>query len=242
MSPRELQIEVERRLQLINPELSLAGKLPSDTIISFINEAIDKFWKTRYSGLNFKQRGFEQDQKRTDDLRTLVTKHTYKDTDISKINQVEYTVTLPDDYVILLGDTAGISPVDGVINNCWEKDALGNYKIKYSDTIEGTIETVDRIKENSLSEYRLKYTKAKPIRLIQDNTITLYTDGNYKVAEYTIEYLKKPSKVDLKTNPTDEYTDLPSHTHMEVVKLAVQLILATLPNYNVYSNEVNSME
>lgn len=242
MSPRELQIEVERRLQLINPELSLAGKLPSDTIISFINEAIDKFWKTRYSGLNYKQRGFEQDQKRTDDLRTLVTKHTYKDTDISKINQVEYTVTLPDDYVILLGDTAGISPADGVINNCWENDALGNYKIKYSDTIEGTIETVDRIKENSLSEYHLKYTKAKPIRLIQDNTITLYTDGQYKVSEYTIEYLKKPSKVDLKTNPTDEYTDLPSHTHMEVVKLAVQLILATLPNYNVYSNEVNSME
>lgn len=242
MSPRELQIEVERRLQLINPELSLAGKLPSDTIISFINEAIDKFWKTRYSGLNYKQRGFEQDQKRTDDLRTLVTKHTYKDTDITKVNQEEYTVTLPDDYVILLGDTAGISPADGVINNCWEKDALGNYKIKYSDTIEGTIETVDRIKENSLSEYRLKYTKAKPIRLIQDNTITLYTDGNYRVAEYTIEYLKKPSKVDLKTNPTDEYTDLPSHTHMEVVKLAVQLILATLPNYNVYSNEVNSME
>jgi hypothetical protein len=73
---------------------------------------------------------------------------------------------LPDDYVILLGDTAGISPADGVINNCWEKDALGNCKIKYSDTIEGTIETVDRIKENSLSEYRLKYTKAKPIRLI----------------------------------------------------------------------------
>lgn len=242
MSPRELQIEVERRLQLINPELSLAGKLPSDTIISFINEAIDKFWKTRYSGLNYKQRGFEQDQKRTDDLRTLVTKHTYKDTDITKVNQEEYTVTLPDDYVILLGDTAGISPADGVINNCWEKDALGNYKIKYSDTIEGTIETVDRIKENSLSEYRLKYTKAKPIRLIQDNTITLYTDGQYKVAEYTIEYLKRPSKVTLVGTPTDEYTDLPAHTHMEIVKMAVQLILGTLPNYNVYSNEVNTME
>lgn len=242
MSPRELQIEVERRLQLINPELSLAGKLPSDTIMSFINEAIDKFWKTRYSGLNFKQRGFEQDQKRTDDLRTLVTKHTYKDIDISKVNQEEYTVTLPDDYVILLGDTAGIAPADGITNDCWEKDALGNYKIKYSDTIEGTIETVDRIKENSLSEYRLKYTKAKPIKLMQDNTITLYTDGQYKVAEYTIEYLKRPSKVTLVDTPTDEYTDLPAHTHMEIVKIAVQLILGTLPNYNVYSNEVNTME
>lgn len=242
MSPRELQIEVERRLQLINPELSLAGKLPSDTIMSFINEAIDKFWKTRYSGLNFKQRGFEQDQKRTDDLRTLVTKHTYKDIDISKVNQEEYTVTLPDDYVILLGDTAGIAPADGITNDCWEKDSEGNYKVKYSDTIEGTIETVDRIKENSLSEYHLKYTKAKPIKLMQDNTITLYTDGQYKVAEYTIEYLKRPSKVTLVDTPTDEYTDLPAHTHMEIVKIAVQLILGTLPNYNVYSNEVNKME
>lgn len=242
MSPRELQIEVERRLQLINPELSLAGKLPSDTIMSFINEAIDKFWKTRYSGLNFKQRGFEQDQKRTDDLRTLVTKRTYKDINITKVNQEEYTVTLPDDYVILLGDTAGIAPADGITNDCWEKDSEGNYKVKYSDTIEGTIETVDRIKENSLSEYHLKYTKAKPIKLMQDNTITLYTDGQYKVAEYTIEYLKRPSKVTLVDTPTDEYTDLPAHTHMEIVKIAVQLILGTLPNYNVYSNEVNTME
>lgn len=242
MSPRELQIEVERRLQLINPELSLAGKLPSDTIISFINEAIDKFWKTRYSGINFKQRGFEQDQKRTDDLRTLLTKHTYKDIGITKVNQETYTVTLPDDYVILLGDTAGIAPADGITNDCWEKDSEGNYKVKYSDTIEGTIETVDRIKENSLSEYHLKYTKAKPIKLMQNNTITLYTDGQYKVAEYTIEYLKRPSKVTLVGTPTDEYTDLPAHTHMEIVKMAVQLILGTLPNYNVYSNEVNTME
>jgi hypothetical protein len=38
--------------------------------------------------------------------------------------------------------------------------------MQYSDTIEGTIETVDRIKENSLSEYHLKYTKAKPIKLM----------------------------------------------------------------------------
>lgn len=237
-----MQIEVERRLQLISPTLAIDNKLPSDTILSFINEAVDKFWKTRYSGINFKQRGFEQDQKRTDDLRTLVTKHTYKDIGITKVNQETYTVTLPDDYVILLGDTAGIVPADGITNDCWEKDLEGNYKVKYSDTIEGTIETVDRIKENSLSEYHLKYTKAKPIKLMQDNTITLYTDGQYKVAEYTIEYLKRPSKVTLVGTPTDEYTDLPVHTHMEIVKMAVQLILGTLPNYNVYSNEVNTME
>ena len=38
----------------------------------WLNEAIEKFAKTRYSGANPKQQGFEQSQKRIDDLRTLV--------------------------------------------------------------------------------------------------------------------------------------------------------------------------
>jgi hypothetical protein len=67
-----MQIEVERRLQLMDASLIIENKLSSDTIISFINEAIDKYYKTRYSGINFKQQGFEQTQKRIDDLRTLI--------------------------------------------------------------------------------------------------------------------------------------------------------------------------
>lgn len=44
----------------MDPELSSTKKLNSDTIFSFINEAIDKFYKTRYSGINSKGEGFEQ--------------------------------------------------------------------------------------------------------------------------------------------------------------------------------------
>ena len=41
-----------------------------------------------------------------------------------------------------------------------------------------------------------------------------------------------------------EYTSLPEHTHMEIVKMAVQLYLATKPmqHYSAYSSEVNNME
>ena len=142
----------------------------------FLNTALDKFWKTRYSENNFKRESFEQTQKRTDDLRTLVANKVYTD-DIVTLNSKEYQVELPEDYVILLGDTAGIAPADGIENECWEKDEERNYISHYSDTIEGTIETIDRIKENSLSEHKLKYTKAKPIRLIAGNNIYLHTDG-----------------------------------------------------------------
>lgn len=227
MTTREFQIEFERRLKLMDPTLTIENKLSSDTIFSFLNEAVDKFVKTRYSGLNTKGEGFEQSQKRIDDLRTLIKTAEYKN-----LEQVE----LPNDYVILLGDTAGIKPVGE--NECWNEDDT-----KYTDTIEATIETIDRQLSNTLSEHRLKYNTAKPLRLIESNKIKLYTDGKYRVAEYKIMYLSTPAKLS-KDDLNAEYTSLPSHTHMEIVKMAVQIYMATKPmqHYSVYSTEVNNME
>ena len=221
----------------MDPELVTTNKLNSDTIFSFINEAIDKFYKTRYSGINSKSEGFEQSQKRIDDLRSLVKTEEY-----SAITNTDnqYEVELPKDYVMLLGDTAGIQPIDDYNDPCWKRD----YIIKRNDTIEATVETIDRQLGNSLSEHRLKYCTARPLRLIQGNKIYLYTDGKYKVSEYTITYLSKPVLLDSKNITNTEYTSLPEHTHMEIVKMAVQLYLATKPmeHYSAYSAEVNNME
>jgi hypothetical protein len=225
----------------MDPELVTTNKLNSDTIFSFINEAIDKFYKTRYSGINSKSEGFEQSQKRIDDLRSLVKTEEY-----SAITNTDnrYEVELPSDYVMLLGDTAGIQPIDDYNDPCWKRDEDGDYIIKRNDTIEATIETIDRQLGNSLSEHRLKYCTARPLRLIQGNKIYLYTDGKYKVSEYTITYLSKPVLLDSKNITNTEYTSLPEHTHMEIVKMAVQLYLATKPmeHYSAYSAEVNNME
>lgn len=242
MTDRGFQIEFERRLQLMDPNLVIKDKLSSDTIISFINEAIDKFYKTRYSGINFKAQGFEQTQKRIDDLRTLIKNKKYTANSINKGDRNSYSVELPEDYVLLLGDTAGIQPSN--LNECWETNERGEYIIKYTDTLESTIETLDRQLGNSLSEHKLKYCQARPLKLIQDNNVILYTDGNYKISEYQITYLAKPSKIDSSNITNLEYTDLPEHTHMEIVKMAIQIYLATKPmqHYNAYSNEIASME
>lgn len=217
-----------------------------DTIITeyFLNAGLDKFWKTRYSENNFKRESFEQTQKRIDDLRTLVTEYIFENGEITKVSNDLYTVILPDNYVILLGDTAGITPADGVSDPCWDTDEDGNYAVHYSDTIEGTIETVDRIKENSLSEYHLRYTKAKPIKLVANDLIKLYTDGKYKISKYIIQYLRKPNKIDIHSKPFEKYTDMPEHTQLEIVKLAAQLYIENQmdPRYNSYSNEINAME
>ena len=203
----------------MDPELVLTNKLTSDTIFSFLNEAIDKFYKTRYSGINYKAEGFEQSQKRIDDLRNLIKTATYT-IDIENRDNV-YSVELPNDYTLLLGDTAGITPIDSSVDPCWETNDGGIYVTKFNDTIEATIETLDRQLHNSLSEHILQYSTARPLRLIQGNNILLYTDGKYKVSEYTITYLSRPEYLDSKNITNVEYMSLPEHTHMEIVKTAV---------------------
>lgn len=226
----------------MDPELVRTNKLNSDTIFAFINEAIDKFYKTRYSGINAKTEGFEQSQKRIDDLRNLVKTVTFTNT-IVKEGDI-YKVTLPQDYTLMLGDTAGITPADDYDDNCWPLDEDGQYVIKRADTLEATVENIDRQLNNSLSEHLLKYCSARPLKLIQGNEIILFTDGKYKVAEYILTYLSKPQLIDSSNITNKEYTSLPLHTHMEIVKMAVQLYLATKPmqHYSAYSAEVQTME
>lgn len=225
----------------MDPELVRTNKLSSDTIFSFINEAIDKFYKTRYSGINAKSEGFEQSQKRIDDLRNLIKTASFTEEIINNGNI--YTIELPEDYVLMLGDVAGILPTEGN-EQCWEIDEEGDYVVKRADTIEATIENIDRQLNNSLSEHLLKYCTARPLKLIQGNQIILYTDGKYSVANYQITYLSKPQFLDSSNISNTEYTSLPEHTHMEIVKMAVQLYLATKPmqHYSAYSSEVNNME
>lgn len=207
----------------------------------WLNKGLEKFWKTRYSGINFKSTGFEQDQKRIDDLRTLVTTQNIIPT---KITNKEYHVTIPHDYAIFLGDTAGIGPSDDYNDPCWELDEDGNYVVKYTDTIESSVETIDRQLQNSLSEHLLKYCFARPLRLIQGNDIKLYTDGKYKVSDYKLTYLKRPDKINIHNNPFGEYTDMPEHTHSEIVKIAAQMYIENQSNQrlNTHNAEVQEME
>ena len=91
MTHRQLQIGFERAAKMADPTLEIENKLNSDTIFACLNIGKDKFIKTRYSGYNSKAEGFEETQKRIDDLRTLVTIEQYD-------TITDNSITLPEDY------------------------------------------------------------------------------------------------------------------------------------------------
>jgi hypothetical protein len=234
----ELQEAFEIELNVLDDGLNKPKSMDTEW---WLNRGLEKFWKTRYSGMNTKSIGFEQDQKRIDDLRTLVKTVSIIPT---KVTNKQYSIDIPDDYVILLGDTVGIQPSDDSHNACWEVDEDGEFVTKYSDTIESSIETIDRQLSNSLSEHILKYCSARPLKLIQGNSIYLYTDGQYKISDYQLTYLRNPEKINIHLNPFDEYVDMPEHTHSEIVKIAAQMYIENQSNQrvNTHNAEVQEME
>lgn len=206
MTEREFQIAFERQLQTIVPGYNIQFKLNSDTIFYYINRTKDEYIKQLY-------RVFQQNQEITDKLRSLVKKGTMEGVNFTKDGN-RWSTVYPDDYLFALGEEVYITIRK---NNC------PNLITKTRDVIEATIETVDRILENSLSEYHLHHNQARPVRLYTENNIVLITDGNYDIDSYSLTYLR--NGYDLGNDLTKEYTDLPQMDHQEIVDAAVRMYL-----------------
>jgi len=224
MTAREMQISFEIESNLQDP----TKKPTSIEIFYWINKAVEKFIKTRYSGINFKREAFEQTQKRIDDLRSLV-----KEVDItsnvpgSKPNSIIFN--LPVDYLFTVGEECMISFLKGVTT---------------INSREGITEiTNDRYRQeidNHFSEFRLYSDWARPLRLFYGTYVELISDGQYTIPHYYVTYISKPTAIELPSNNCN----LPEQTHSEIVKLAVSMFLENIkdPRYQTYLNEINSME
>lgn len=225
-----IQEAFEREINMLHDDLE---KPSSQDTEYWVNNGILKFVKTRFTGNNYKGLGFEQTQKRIDDLRTLIVTVDLKGS---------ASVELPSNYLYMVGNRVGILPVDSD-NKCWAKDEDGQPIIRYTDPLEATVETLDRMLENSLSEHNLKYCQAKPIMLQTGNTVEFFTDNNYYVSNYRLTYIKKPSRFSL-NEPFAEYRDLTDVVLQECIKIAAQMFIENkqIQRYNTISNEVNGME
>lgn len=221
MTEREFQINVERQLNNIIPQYNIITKFPSDTIFHYLNKAKDEYVDQFF-------RAFQRNQEISDNIRTLVKTKYYNSGDFT-VRGNKWFTEYPKDYVHAVGESTYIGIKD---NNCT------NLVVKESDVIEATIETVNAQLNNSLSDHRLRYNQAKPIRVYTDNGIALYTDDKYIISNYDLTYLRKAK--DFKyADLTKEYTDLPQNTHQAIVDLAVQMLLRQLPETNPKETQDN---
>ena len=192
----------------------------------WLNVGLSNWLDSKYTGYNQRLKGFEQDQKRVDDLRKLVKQIKIG---ADTIDDETYYIDLPNDYRYLVGDVCEISPNKSDLE-CWKTNSDGTNAIIYTNPIHCTIDTLEQRRSNTLSDHIYSKGEGKPLRVFRGNSIYYYTDGNYKVDASLITYIKEPSRIDIHTNPLSVYNELSDHSINEVIKQAVQSYLENKSN------------
>lgn len=212
-----------------------------DDSLYWLNQAVLKFCKIRFSGSEPSVTSYEQTEKRTVDLLNLYTgknfganemkiQDTQPNFDLYNINYyTEYTAsdvmfTLNEDVIIT--DNNGENATNTSVFECTSDNFM--YRVN-----------------NCLTDFHYRHHKARPLRIKKPNGCLLLTDKKYKILSYTIGYLRYPEKITME-NPLDEYNDFPDVILPEIIKMAAQMYIENkIPEqqrYQTIVNEVNTQE
>jgi hypothetical protein len=196
-----------------------------------LNRGTEMFIKQRYGLNNPHKTGFEGTQKRVDDLRSLVVKYP-EQPGLSPIVHDENTYEIQLDelvypYWFLVRGNAEV-----VFTDCVRTASL---KFIQHDDLNYALK--DPFNKSSREEILFNFGRSSSDPTI--DSIYLYPGGLFLGAIY-LEYIKQPAKLNYGgyeyidgITYAQQSSDLPEHTHSEIVDLAVQLAAGIIedPNY-----------
>lgn len=232
MTIDQMHIQLQLRLQKINS--NAFDNFIEEERDEYLNLAISRFVKNRFMPeSNYMGEGFEQSQKRYDDLRTLVKKDesltvTYVSGDVAQRGMFVDRGEFPTDYNYLVSIRCKVDYSRSGITFTVPDSARvpdGDEGTDYKTWItKANIVQSDDIYELLKDPFN-KTSPKEPIADISEDGIDVYTDDTFLIDGIIINYLKKPTTVSLSTS-TD--CDLPEHTHDEIVDMATELMLSDI--------------
>ena len=230
MTAREMQMEFERRITLMNPNFEIKEKITSDTIFSFLNAYTERFVRNNYLNEDTVADNSRAQKKNVDALKGLVVRGLYvvdaKDED--NTDRTTDRVSLPDDCFLYIRSNSLLSK---------------NYKLEKEITNEGqyVVAPNKMIREDDtdkvISSYYNKAIILTPYVVLNNGNVADVTKKLYANIihdEYTIVkkldlvYYRKPKRFDVigvdGINVLD-HCELPENVHMEIVEGAVEMFI-----------------
>lgn len=230
MTAREMQVEFERRIILMNPDFELKEKLTSDTIFSFLNAYTERFVRINYLQEDQVADGTRAQKKNQDTIKGLITRGLYSVSakDVDNTDKLSDRVELPDDYFLYIRSNSVISK---------------NYKLEKEITTESqyVITPNKTIREDDvekiLSTYYNKAIMLNPYVVLNSGNngdaqkklyINIIHDEYTIIKKLDLVYYRKPKKFDVigvdNINVLDT-CELPENVHMEIVEGAVEMFI-----------------
>ena len=230
MDARNMQMEFERRLIIMNPDFELKEKLTSDTIFSFLNAYTERFARNTYLQEDQVQDGTRAQKKNADALKGLITRGTYEllAKDERNTDKLSDRVEVPADYFLYIRSNSIIA------KNYKLKEAIVN-PLEYVITPNKTIREDDV--EKVISTYYNKAIMLNPYIVLNSGNnedvdkkiyINIVHDEYTIIKKLDLVYYRKPKRFDVigvdGINVLDT-CELPENLHMEIVEGAVEMFI-----------------
>ena len=216
MDSKSMQIEFERRIQLIDPQLIINEKPNSDLIFSILNEAQDRYVMMNYVGDDQLEVETNSQTKNTDSIKSLLVEKelTPSSVTINGFTRYRLPYSSTDEYFLYVHS---YSKVKGTYKQYKDYVKVDNQLVKYRD-LGKFIKTA----------YNTPIIRQPAVALISDPT-TKYMYMEVATDEYTtlgnviLTYYRKP----LRFNTTNGASkcELPESVHSEIVDLAVNMFI-----------------
>ena len=216
MDSKSMQIEFERRIQLIDPQLIINEKPNSDLIFSILNEAQDRYVMMNYVGDDQLEVETNSQTKNTDSIKSLLVEKelTPSSVTINGFTRYRLPYSSTDEYFLYVHS---FSKVKGTYKQYKDYVKVDNQLVKYRD-LGKIIKTA----------YNTPIIRQPAVALISDPT-TKYMYMEVATDEYTtlgnviLTYYRKP----LRFNTTNGASkcELPESVHSEIVDLAVNMFI-----------------
>jgi hypothetical protein len=212
MTVQELHYDFKTKINKIDTEKFRNFRRPE--IDWVLNEAQEVFIK-RVSQPRSGNMGFESYQRVIDDVRPLVVNPTIP-LPVTLYKEGEYIAELPEDYMFFLS---------GFVKA--QKDSCVKNKIRlYSSQHD------DLVEESAFTKSSFEWEEVN-YRLIGNGSILLFAD-DFTIQAVYVNYLRYPARISFAevapyklpdgTNiAVDQTSELPDHTHREIVDLAVAI-------------------
>lgn len=229
MNAREMQVEFERRITLMNPAFELKEKLTSDTIFSFLNAYTERFVRINYLEEDNVADNTRAQKKNADTLKGLIVRTTLSkqtsDEENTDCNTSKFK--LPEDYFLYIRSNSKVS-------STYKGEASGedtHLSIIVNKTIKE--EDTDKILSTAFNKAILR----NPYIVLNAGIAEDYSEKCYLnvihdsytvITSVDLVYYRKPKKFDVigvDGVKVLDHCELPENVHMEIVEGAVEMFI-----------------
>jgi hypothetical protein len=188
MTVQEQHIDFKRKLNKIDTAVNVNIEVPF--IDEYLNEAQEIFIKRRIQPNNAYRTGFENTQKRIEDLKDIVKRNPTSSPNIvlTKVNDNLYSATLPVDYLYYIRGNA-----EAKKGTC-KRDL--SCIVQQHDDLNNVLDS---------QFYSPSFEWGETPIVFANNQIYIYSDGTFELKNLKLDYIRRPARI---ANPDAFIDDL----------------------------------